>query len=265
MTLVNTSHPSALDQLVGLSGQTVRRTLHDPAAVTVAMLFPLVILAINVAALHAAPQIPGFPTSNVVDFVIPLTFLQGALFAAIASATELAIDIESGFLTRVALAPVRASVLLTARLAGVLLMSLVQAAVYLAALVAAGGDIATGVDGVAVLVGLSVLSNLALASVAFVFALTSGSGEAVQSLFPVFFVFLLLSSALMPRDLINADWFRVVADVNPVSYVVEALRSLVVDGWNATALLRGGGTVLVIILLFGGASVSLLRRRMVRP
>src|SRR2546430_7760535 len=77
---------------------------------------------------------------------------------------------------------------------------------------------------------------LAFASLGSWAALRTGSTEAVQGLFPVFFVFLFLSSMNMPRNMIEADWFRWVATVNPVSYLIEAVRPLVVQGWNWEAL-----------------------------
>ena len=64
-------------------------------------------------------------------------------------------------------------------------------------------------------------------------ALRTGSGEAMQGLFPLLFVFLFLSSMNTPRDLIDVDWFRFVASVNPVSYLIECVRSLIITGWDA--------------------------------
>jgi ABC-2 type transport system permease protein len=69
--------------------------------------------------------------------------------------------------------------------------------------------------------------------------LRSGSGEAVQGLFPLMFVLLFLSSASLPRDLIQQDWFQTAATINPVSYVIEAVRSLFVIGWDSEALALG--------------------------
>ena len=61
---------------------------------------------------------------------------------------------------------------------------------------------------------------------------------------------LFLSSLNLPRDLIAIDWFRTIAPYNPVSYLIEAMRSLVVFGWDATPLMRGLG---VASALAGGA------------
>ena len=64
----------------------------------------------------------------------------------------------------------------------------------------------------------------------------------MQGIFPLFFVALFLSSMNMPRNLIETDWFRWIATLNPVSYLIEGLRSLVVVGWDAEALAIGFGT-----------------------
>ena len=60
----------------------------------------------------------------------------------------------------------------------------------------------------------------------------------MQGIFPLLFVFLFLSSMNLPRNLIEQDWFRTIATWNPVSYLVEGMRSLVITGWDGTALWR---------------------------
>ena len=72
--------------------------------------------------------------------------------------------------------------------------------------------------------------------------------EKVQSLFPLIFVFLFLSSMSLPRNLIQTDWFREVATYNPVSYMVEGLRSLLITGWDGEALALGFGCALGILV-----------------
>ena len=82
-------------------------------------------------------------------------------------------------------------------------------------------------------------------------ALRTGSGESIQGLFPVLFVFLFISSMNTPRNLIAVDWFRFLASINPVSYLIECVRSLVITGWDAQALALGFGiaTALAIVAL----------------
>jgi len=117
---------------------------------------------------------------------------------------------------------------------------------------------------VLVIVALSMLMTIGFGSVGLFAALRTGSGEAVQSLFPVFFVFLFLSSMSLPRNLIETDWFRTVATYNPVSYLIEAIRSLLITGWDGEALALGftvAGAVLVVGMF---AATAALRTRLVR-
>jgi ABC-2 type transport system permease protein len=90
----------------------------------------------------------------------------------------------------------------------------------------------TGIAGALLLLLLEAVIALAFASFGSWAALRTGSTEAVQGLFPVFFVFLFLSSANIPRNLISTTWFRWVATANPVSYLIEAVRGLVIYHWR---------------------------------
>ena len=95
-------------------------------------------------------------------------------------------------------------------------------------------------------------------------ALRAGTGEAVQGFFPLFFVLLFLSSAFYPRDLIAQDWFATIATYNPVSYMVEGLRSLVISGWDGQALAQAFGIAAIAVVVFLALSARALRTRLVR-
>ncbi len=94
--------------------------------------------------------------------------------------------------------------------------------------------------------------------------LRAGSGEAVQGLFPVFFVFLFLSSQALPRPLIEQDWFRTVATWNPVSYMLEGIRSVVITGWDRVALERGFAIAIALCVIGILGASRALRTRLVR-
>jgi len=145
-----------------------------------------------------------------------------------------------------------------------MVVSLIAAVVYLAVGFAVGLEVHAGVAGVLVLVALGTLIALAFASLGALIGLRTGSGEAVQGIFPLLFVAVFLSSSSLPRDLIEQDWFRTIATWNPVSYLFEGLRSLVIFGWDAQALERAFGLAALIALLgIAGASAA-LRTRLVR-
>lgn len=221
-------------------------------------LFPLILLAVNVGGLRSAARIPGFPADSYLDFALAFTFMQGALFATTNAGTDLARDIQTGFLDRLALTPMRRAALLLGQLAGVIALALLQATLYLTVGLIAGVRPQSGVPGVFLIVFLGVLIALGFGAVGAFLALRTGSGEAIQALFPLFFVFLFLSSMNLPRNLIEIDWFRTVATINPVSYLIEGIRSLIITGWDAQALALGFGIAGgIAVVALAAASVAL--------
>jgi ABC-2 type transport system permease protein len=227
---------TAVAQTAELARRSVVRTLRQPANVISPLVFPLLLLAVNSGGLDSATHLPGFPAESFVAFALAVPFIQGALFATMNAGTDLARDIQTGFLNRLSLTPMRSVALLTGQLGGILVTGLGQAAVYLVVGLAVGVRLESGVAGALVLLLLFSLIVLAFGSFGAFAALRTGSGEAVQGLFPVLFVFLFLSSMNMPRNLIEIDWFRTVATLNPVSYLIEGVRSLIIVGWDWQAL-----------------------------
>jgi ABC-2 type transport system permease protein len=150
------------------------------------------------------------------------------------------------------------------QLTGIIALGLIQAVTFLLVGIAFGDGLAAGVGGVPVLILLSLTISLAFGTIGAFVALRTGNGEAVQGVFPLFFAALFLSSMSLPRDLIETDWYRTVATYNPVSYMLEGIRSLFITGWDGEALALGfacaGGVAAIAI----AAASMALRTRMVR-
>jgi ABC-2 type transport system permease protein len=255
---------SLLEQGLEMARRSVLQTLRQPAMVIPPILFPLTLMAINVGGLDAATKLPGFPADSYLDFAIAFPFIQGSLFASINAGTSLARDVETGFLKRLALTPMQRAALLLGNLSGVMVVSLLASAIYLAVGFAAGLHVKAGVSGVVVLLVLATLIALAFAALGAFVGLRTGSGEAVQGVFPLFFVFLFLSSSSLPRDLIEQDWFRTIATYNPVSYLFEGLRSLVITGWDGQALALGFGIAAALTVIGVIGASRALSTRLVR-
>ena len=240
------------------------RTLRQPANIVGPLVFPMLLLAVNSGGLRSETHLPGFPTTSFVAFALAVPFIQGALFATMNTGTDLARDIQTGFLNRLALTPMRGLALLCGQLGGVIVLSLVQATVYLSVGLITGVRIASGPAGVLLLFVFAALIGLGFGALGAFAALRTGSGEAVQSLFPVFFVFLFISSMNIPRNLIGTRWFRDAATANPVSYLIENVRDLIILGWNAEALALGFGIAAAIAAVALALATWALRVRMAR-
>jgi ABC-2 type transport system permease protein len=186
------------------------------------------------------------------------------LFATMNAGTDLARDIQTGFLNRLALTPMRGSALIVGQLGGIAVMGLGQSIVYLSVGLIAGVRLESGVLGGLVLLALATFIAIAFGTLGAFFALRTGSGEAVQGLFPLLFVGLFLSSMNLPRNLIETDWFRIVATFNPVSYLIEGVRSLIITGWDVQALALAFGISLLLLVFSLMAAAWALRLRLTR-
>lgn len=249
---------------MNLARRSITRTLRQPAYVVPPLLFPTMLVAVNAAGLRPSTMLEGFPTTSFLAFAMAVPFVQGALFATMNAGTDLARDIQNGFLNRLALTPMRGSALLAGHLAGVIVMGIVQAVFYLAFALVAGVEIAAGPAGAVVILVLAALIAAGFGMLGAYMALRTGSGESIQAFFPVLFIFLFMSSMNAPRELMSEDWFRAVATINPVSYLIEAVRSLILTGWNAEALALGFAVALALIGASTLVASHALRVRMAR-
>lgn len=254
----------AAAQIAYLGRRAFVRTIRQPGQMAFALVFPLFFLFVVASGLDRASSLPGFPADSYVDFMFAIPFLHGALFTALNSATELGRDIDTGFVNRLALTPARGVAIMLGNLAGGVALVLVQYCIYLAGGLLMGAGFEAGPLGVPVLFALAALGAIAIGAAGMIVALRSGSPEAVQGIFPLFFVGLFLSSMSMPRNLIENDWFRAIATLNPVSYLIEGLRSLVVAGWDGRALALGFAVALASIALTLSVAAHAFRARMTR-
>ena len=252
------------DQVYLLARRSVVRTMRQPANIVGPLIFPLFLLAVNSAGLRAETRLPGFPSPSILAFILAVPFIQGALFATMNTGTDLARDIQTGFLSRLSLTPMRGVALLLGQLGGTITLGLLQAAVYVAVGTIAGVRFKSGVAGLLVLLVFYTLVVLAFGAVGLFAALRTGSGEAIQSLFPAFFVFLFISSMAIPRNLMAITWFRDAATLNPVSYLIEGVRSLIIVGWDGEALALGFGIAATVAAIAISASAWALQQWLAR-
>jgi ABC-2 type transport system permease protein len=255
---------SSLTQVGAIARRSVVRTSRQPASIIPPLVFPVALMAVNAGGLHSSTDLPGFPTESFLAFALAVPFIQGALFSTMNAGTDLARDIQTGFVNRLSLTALRDWALLTGQLAGIVVLGVVQVLFYIAVGLIAGVTFASGPLGIAVLVVYGAVVSLSFGALGAWLAFRTGSGETIQALFPVLFVFLFISSMNTPRDLIGVDWFRTAATLNPVSYMIECVRSLIITGWDPQALALGFGFVIALGVVSLALASRALRTRMTR-
>ena len=163
------------------------------------------------------------------------------------------LDVQNGYFDRLLLTPVRRSAILLGHMAADVAVAAALTVPILGLGVILGVRFEGGPLGLLVFMALASLWSLAFAGFGYAIALKTGNPAAVQSTFLLFFPFLFLTSSYVPRDQLSG-WLNTVAGFNPVTYILDGLRSVVLGGgWQWGELAQA----LAAVGLVGAVSTSL--------
>jgi len=250
------SRQLSIRQTIAMAKRSTLELARQPALIAPSMFFPIFFAVLSASSFSRTTSIPGFPkVESFMQFTLASTIVQGVLFGSVTGAAALATDIEIGFFDRLLLAPTTRTGILLGRLAGSALFGFFQSAFFLAALVPFNAPITAGIPGALVMVLSGGIVSLAIGSIMSSVAIRTGSAEAVQGAFPLLFVLLFFSSAFFPRETMSGAYKRI-ADINPISYLVEGLRALVLEGFTFSAVVR---SLLVPTVICGAAILFALK------
>jgi len=254
--------PGSLPQQAGLLYRRLVRTqVRDPLTyvnIAIALFF----LAVYVGAFGASEGIERLVGADFLSFILPVTILNAAI-AGSSAGQALVADLESGYLRRLLTLPVsRTAIVLAPMLAGATLVA-AQAALVLALGVALGAETATGLLGVLVVLALALLWGLFFAGYSVATGLLAGNAAAAQTASFVFFPLIFVAPTFLPRDQLQG-WLELAATVNPTTYVLEAMRGLMIEGWDAGRLALGFGVIGALALLSIWWAAAVARRTTAR-
>lgn len=248
-----------------LSRRSLLGTARQPATWVPGLFFPFMLAAVYSSQFSRAVSLPDFPYPDVsfLEFLLVGSVLQGVSFGSLSAATALALDLENGFMDRLLASPVPRSLILVGRLAGGMGFAVVQAVVLVVVFVIMGADIAGGVGTLLVLVVVSALLALGLGALGAAVALRTGSQEVVQSIFPLVFIAIFVSSAFFPVELMEG-WYAEAARRNPMTWIIDPTRELTVTGFDAGTAFQAVGTAAGLALFGVLVAFHQLHRRMTK-
>ena len=246
-------HAPFLVQLYLVTRRTLVTIFRTPEALLPPIAISIFFLIIYNSTLgKASGFIPNLGTNNYLGFILPLSIVSSSLAGAGVAAQNLVRDIETGYFDKLLLTPIsRASLLLGPILAGALILGLQAHIVILVALIM-GLNSATGIAGLYAAIGLAVLLGTGFAGFTVSAALGSGSAAATQGAGFIFFPLTFLAPTFVPLDLLSG-WLKTAATINPITYVLEAMRSIINTGWDATVI----GKALIACLVLAAAMYAL--------
>jgi ABC-2 type transport system permease protein len=232
-----------------IAGRALRGVPRDLEAVTPPIFIALFFFIVNIATLSKLTQSAsaGFDYRA---FQMPTAILLGV--TGVSRAPALVLDVQNGYLDRLLMTPVRRLAILLGHMVADVAVATVLTLPILAVGFALGVRFETGAIGVLTFIAIAAMWSLAFAGFGYAIALKTGNPAAVNSAFLLFFPFLFLTSSYVPRSQLSG-WLNSVAGLNPVTYLLAGLRSLVSQGWRWDAL----GEAVLAIGLLGALSTSL--------
>lgn len=200
-------------------------TLRIPASVVPMIVMPLFFVVAFGGAFSAVTMLPGFPTSNILNWVAPFAVLQGASFAGFGSAYSVGRDLENGFYDRLLMAPTRRVALMLGALLYSAMRAMVPVVIVVPAVLLAGVTIDGGLAGVAMLVvaavGVAISSGMWGLGVVYRTRTQRAGGLIQVGIFAAMF----LSIGTVPLSAMEGTWLYWVARLNPITQVLEMARS----------------------------------------
>jgi ABC-2 type transport system permease protein len=242
-----------------LGQRALREGWRTPEALLPTLFIPLFFLVVNVG--QAAEVFPSASTAFLHGqgygaFQLPSSLLLAASFGT--AALFLVEDIEGGYFDKLRAAPVPRTAIVLGRLIAEAVKGVLIAAAIIVLGLIFGISIASGVLGFVLLVGLTALWSVVFVGFMQLIALKTRSAAATNSAGLVFFPLLFLTPNFVPRDLLTRP-MEIAATLNPVTYVMEALRSLILEDLDWGSILPGFAVVAVL-----GALMLALNVRMIR-
>jgi ABC-2 type transport system permease protein len=238
-----------LHDLSAIAGRALRGVPRDLAAVTPPIFIALFFFIVNIATLSKLTR-SGGSGFDYKAFEMPTAILLGV--TGVSRAPALVLDVQDGYLDRLLITPIRRLAILLGHMVADITVAMALTVPILAVGFAIGVRFETGVLGVVAFIALAALWSLAFSGFGYAIALKSGNPAAVNSTFLLFFPFLFLTSSYVPRSQLSG-WLDTVAGLNPVTYLLEGLRSLVTRGWAWNEL----GQALLAIAILAALSMSL--------
>jgi ABC-2 type transport system permease protein len=248
---------TALHDFVTVAARATRGVFREPEFFIPALITPVFFFVVNIGALQDFAQSSGL-VEDFKAFQLPVAIIFAV--TGVSRASALVTDIQSGYFDRLLLTPIRRPMLLLGLMAADMMSIIMLTIPVLALGLVLGVSFVTGLLGMIVFLLYGAIWGLAFAGFPYAIALKTGNPAAVNSSFVLFFPFAFLTTSFLPKEALTG-WLATIATYNPVTYVLDGLRSLISEGWEWDTLAKGmGATLGLMAISFSLASVAMRGR-----
>jgi ABC-2 type transport system permease protein len=247
----------AVRDVASIAGRALRAVPRELETVIAPIFIAVFFFVVNIGTLQRLTEshITGF---DIKAFMLPTAILLGV--TGVSRAGSLVLDIQNGYLDRLLLTPVRRLAILLGLMVADVAIACALILLILALALGLGVRLHSGPVGALLFLVMGCAWSLAFAGFGYAIALKTGNPAAVGSSFLLFFPFLFMTFSYVPRGQLTG-WPGHVAGWNPVTYVLEGLRSLVTGGWQWAALGKAWPAIAVVGVVSMSMCLAALRGR----
>jgi ABC-2 type transport system permease protein len=240
--------------------RTTRRFIRVPSNWISILFFPLIQLLVFSQLYQQIVDLPGFgEQSSYLAYLAPGQVAFTAFMAVAWSGYGLVMEYRTGYLDKLRASPIARWSILAGEMVPLFFQAAVMAGVLLIVSLLLGARIVTGVGGFLLILGLAGAFGIALAGTSFIPALLTRSEQATSTLSLVMFPIVFMSTAFVPEALMPG-WMQVVNKWNPITYLIEAMRALMVTGYDWGAIGAALLSMAVLGVLLQGVTLWAFHR-----
>jgi ABC-2 type transport system permease protein len=238
----------------------LKKLIRNPILLFFSLVQPIIFLLLFTQLFERFANIPGFPAESYLIFATPGILLQNAFGSALQSGNSIVSDMDSGYLQKMLVTPVSRYAILLGRLTSDAFRVLIQSTIILFLAFLLGAKPVTGLLGVLLMLATIAFFGLAWSGISLAIGLKTRSSETVFA-FGGFLTFplLFMSTALTPLDFMP-DWIQTVSMFNPISYTVDAVRTLMIDGFVWQPIVSAYLVIGFVALVTLGSTLYLFRK-----
>jgi ABC-2 type transport system permease protein len=231
--------------------RTMRRFWRVPANWISIIFFPLIQLLVFSQLYKDIVALPAFGDQSYLAYLAPGQVVFAAFMAVAWSGYGLLVEYRNGYLDKLRASPIARWSILAGEMVPLFFQAAAMAGILLLVSLLLGATLVTGVGGFLIILALSGLFGIAFAGVSFIPALLTKSEQATSAISLLMFPVVFISTAFVPAELMPG-WMQSINDWNPITFMIEAIRSLMVVGYDWTAI---GQAVLSLAIV--GAALQL--------
>jgi ABC-2 type transport system permease protein len=242
-----------------LSIRNIKQIWRPALALIPSLFIPIFFFVVNSASLSSFSKVPGFPNVSYKDFIAPVALFTAIFFSAGNAGIELVQDISNGYFKKLLIMPISRLTIILGRLTEVAVQAVLQGSIVLVLLLFAGVHFSTGVLGILAIFGIMVIFAMGWSCISMIFALRTQNARLVQSLFVIVFPLLYITTSQAPLNLLPPT-FAIMARYNPVTYIIEGVRALVLSGWDNPAIWQGFVVALCMFVVLVSLTLGSFRK-----